>query len=947
MSVGPAGACIARRGIAIAPRDPRMVHIAATGLAAGVFNSTNAGGEWKVADIGLAYRQVTSLAREEFSPVYAGTVDNGVFWSANFGTSWYPSNTGIPRGTIHDLVIDPSVESTIYAAHDTERIVKSANGGATWEVKNAGMGAETVVRTIAIDPVSGSTLYAGGANRVHRSTDAAGHWVDRSAGLPNGIAITALVIDPSTPTTLLIGAESLGDAAGIFRSTDAGASWVRRSEGLRDHDVRALAIDPSHPMLVYAGTAAGGVFRSTDQGETWGPFNQDLGSLSITSLAVDPANPRRIYAGTGGAACAGVFVLTSCAGDDGDCDGVANAGDNCPGVYNPQQLDGDLDCHALPIPPGFVCEPLADGTGDVCDNCAKWYNPAQEDTDGDGIGDRCSDDIDGDGVGNHSDNCGSISNPTQDNRDGDNDGDACDNCPDVFNLQDDIDGDGLGNECDNCPAWANRNQSDFDDDDEGDACDCDDVRRGPEEVDVDCGGACAACVPCTWCGGSVDPVRLRGAPNSGQIDVVFVPEEGYREAREQFRTDLESYIREGYFRIGTAAVGPIEAGYKDRFNFYEYKGGFGRTGHCSGILPADFWKDASFADSAGILATVSGGGCASGLGPVSNFIAGDTGTVIHESGHSILGLVDEYCGPTSYVQNDPAPNVWSSLSACTADALAEGWTRGQCRRIEHDRPETPQNPDCQKEYWSYDPSSVLIDIMQCGCAHTTAYEFAEADTRRVNFMLQNWTTEVPPTSTQRAAAERAYGGRKGVKVDLHIRDAQITALGAEVVPAHPDHGLQFEHFRVVLKSLDGEVLRFFGLWDPRIRIGDDAEYLNEVSFTVIVPFLDGLQSFTIEDPSSGERLLAYDLQPTIAAYCESVAYAEPECQGVPPEPCVGDCNDDGEVFGNEITVAIHIVAGTLDLDACRNADANHDGEVFGNEVTMAIQNVANGCPIEP
>jgi len=60
--------------------------------------------------------------------------------------------------------------------------------------------------------------------------------------------------------------------------------------------------------------------------------------------------------------------------------------------------------------------------------------------------------------------------------------------------------------------------------------------------------------------------------------------------------------------------------------------------------------------------------------------------------------------------------------------------------------------------------------------------------------------------------------------------------------------------------------------------------------------------------------------------------------------CVGDCNGDGEVFGNEVTIGINILAGNADLNTCTAADANGDGEVFGNEVTIAINNVANGCP---
>ena len=59
-------------------------------------------------------------------------------------------------------------------------------------------------------------------------------------------------------------------------------------------------------------------------------------------------------------------------GNDVDNDGVDSAIDNCPGDFNPVQLDSDTD-----------------GLGDFCDNCPVEANPAQEDGDGDGAGDPC------------------------------------------------------------------------------------------------------------------------------------------------------------------------------------------------------------------------------------------------------------------------------------------------------------------------------------------------------------------------------------------------------------------------------------------------------------------------------------------------------------------------------------------------------------------------------
>lgn len=102
--------------------------------------------------------------------------------------------------------------------------------------------------------------------------------------------------------------------------------------------------------------------------------------------------------------------------DDMDGDGVVDADDLCPMVFDPVR----------PIDDGAQADADVDGIGDACDPC-----PLDADTD------ECSPpdplDRDRDGIINADDNCPVVPNEDQSDRDGDLIGDVCDACPDDAN----------------------------------------------------------------------------------------------------------------------------------------------------------------------------------------------------------------------------------------------------------------------------------------------------------------------------------------------------------------------------------------------------------------------------------------------------------------------------------------------------------------------------------
>src|SRR5262249_6113659 len=79
--------------------------------------------------------------------------------------------------------------------------------------------------------------------------------------------------------------------SGLFRLADGSSEWERLERGLPDKPaVRALAVHPLKPEIIYAGTQAG-PYRSGDRGKHWEKVELPDHGLPVWSILFHPHNP--------------------------------------------------------------------------------------------------------------------------------------------------------------------------------------------------------------------------------------------------------------------------------------------------------------------------------------------------------------------------------------------------------------------------------------------------------------------------------------------------------------------------------------------------------------------------------------------------------------------------------------------------------------------------------
>jgi photosystem II stability/assembly factor-like uncharacterized protein len=155
------------------------------------------------------------------------------------------------------------------------------------------------------------TIYAAAAvGGVWKSTDDGDTWIPIFEDYP-AACMGDIALAPSNPDIFWVGTgeanifRSSMAGTGVYKSVDAGKTFAYMGLADTQHIARIL-VHPKNPDIVYVASAGHeytfspdrGVYKSTNGGKTWAKIFYKDEKTGVIDLAMDPSDPETLYAGT-------------------------------------------------------------------------------------------------------------------------------------------------------------------------------------------------------------------------------------------------------------------------------------------------------------------------------------------------------------------------------------------------------------------------------------------------------------------------------------------------------------------------------------------------------------------------------------------------------------------------------------------------------------------------
>ncbi|MEO6324132.1 MAG: hypothetical protein ABIT01_01280 [Thermoanaerobaculia bacterium] len=229
---------------------------------------------------------------------FAGSGNIGISKSIDSGTSFGTDVSvaiGAERRAFNPpVVMDPNTSTILYAG--SQRLWHSVNGGLAWTAQSTSPdltgGGSAKVTAIAVAKSDSTKIYVvTGDGKVQFSSNSGVTFTDTTKAPLPGRYATSVSVDPTNPAIAYVGYSGFNDgtpaAPGhIFRTADSGTTWTNISGTLPDNPVNAIAVRPSAPAEIYAGSDVG-FFLSLDSGGTWAKMTNGMPNAAIADIEVN------------------------------------------------------------------------------------------------------------------------------------------------------------------------------------------------------------------------------------------------------------------------------------------------------------------------------------------------------------------------------------------------------------------------------------------------------------------------------------------------------------------------------------------------------------------------------------------------------------------------------------------------------------------------------------
>lgn len=243
---------------------------------------------------------LTSVNEFSFSndTVFVGLGGYGIYRSTDNGKTFTASNTGLKSMAMRQVAVNPTQPSQYYGiTWDRLGLYYTKNSGASYRL----LAPDQYFLVMTADPQNFKHVYAAGGNfydiTVKKNT-ATTTILDEPG--PRDDVITALAVHPNNGDIVLAGlseaVESI-DGHGVYRSINGGRNWTH-AKGLPNVGVHSIIFNPDHPKTVYAAAFGRGVYKSTNGGKSWSKLIGGDQLKYVYRLAMDPSDPDTLLAGS-------------------------------------------------------------------------------------------------------------------------------------------------------------------------------------------------------------------------------------------------------------------------------------------------------------------------------------------------------------------------------------------------------------------------------------------------------------------------------------------------------------------------------------------------------------------------------------------------------------------------------------------------------------------------